>query len=137
APDGTITTLQSGDPLIEGHTLISPQGGQFLVVLADGTVRELPRSGEFLVSRGLLEQLAVIDSGSQHYQQLLAELSSGTGNVTEMALAAAGGDNQAPLSEDAKELMAQTGLDPDSPEFLELLAALEAGEDIAEKLEAP
>ncbi|MAT49609.1 MAG: hypothetical protein CMK32_00275, partial [Porticoccaceae bacterium] len=137
SPDGNVTKLDVGAPLIEGHTLVSPQGGQFLVVMSDGTVRELPRSGEFLISGTLLEQLAVIDSDSGQYQQLLAGISSESGNGSEMASAATGGDTQPSLTEDARELLAQTGLDPDSPEFLELLAALQAGEDISEKLEAP
>ncbi len=146
--DGKVMELAPGDPILEGYTLESIGGGQFLITLSDGTVRELVlEGGSFAANATAMEQLAAVDSQAPGFDTLLARLPQSGGLTDELIAAAQQGPAQHPaadegrlvagLTADVQEALAKTGMDPQSPEFQELLAAVESGEDITEILEAP
>ncbi len=93
--DGIARELQPGDPIFAGDTVEAVLGGQALVTLANGDLKELPRDGSFLFTADSVTQLASYGDGenASQFEELLAALERGEDISEKLEETAAGGDN--------------------------------------------
>ncbi len=132
--EGIERSLTTGMPIHPGDTLQLPAEGLFLIVLADGTVLQLPQGAAVLVGQDLLQALAEANVDSALLEQLLALLPPASRGAELLRASVAGGDGlQSPPEQ--RDLLARGDADAETPQFQQLLEAIQAGEDISEKLE--
>jgi|GEM_PF-1699189 len=123
--DGTVRELQPGDPIFAGDTVEAVQGGQALVTLASGDIKELPRDASFLFTEDSVTQLASYSDGENgsQFEELLAALERGEDISEKLEETAAGGDNAgggagdeigqgAVFGRSINEVQPQAGFDP-------------------------
>ncbi|MBT4521364.1 MAG: retention module-containing protein, partial [Halieaceae bacterium] len=152
--EGELRELHPGDSLFDGDTVVTPNGAEVAMDLADGSpltvsdMAEMAITGDLLADGAATAEESAVDGAS--VEQVLASLGGGEeqndggggtvrlGRVAEETSEFDG--TSPPFASDDAEVYEQEPVDVDAAEdqsVEEVLAALEEGQDLGDVLEAP